>query len=939
VNIGDQFTVYTAYHYGTHAVLWSYDWSVVEPVSYIGSASTSVTFRAIAASPSAGSIIQAVSYYYKDGTTSSGMNKDVDDWKVYVKDNSTVSLNSSYTEMAPGDYLTLRATPSNSSYSGGYSWSSSYSSVAYISGSGSSVTLYAQNPGKTTITVKLDNGNSAQCSVTVKRIDVSSASVYPSTAYIDIDETKTLSVSVYPNDAMVSSTSWYSSDATIASVGYSSGVITGKSEGIADIYCIVNGSVTSSSCRVKVSKPDFTLSSSSPLNNETGQSVFVKPSMTFCRQIYQGTTYSDVILKSSNGNYVSGSLSLNSSTITFSPSSPLDPNTTYVFSVPAKAVKDKYDSYNSSYSRTFTTGNREKLTLKASITERFVVKGTKVTLTSSQSGVAIYYTLDGTTPTTSSMRYQSAITINKDTQLRAVAMGTGYENSDVLSIDYIISNVEMVRRFPLNEAPMYLYDDVNPFVAFSNRMEAGDNIGNVTLMKNGLAVEIEAIVTDSVLYLVPVEPLVLGCSYTVNIPADAAKTWQGESCKATSWTFSTGDYATAISTGGPELSAAIKTDGSLWTWGKQITSANAADGSYSYTMQEEPSKFVTSDVVAVSSGYMHHAIIKRDGSLWMWGRQYCGEFGNNSTSASPQPVKVMDGVKRVSCGLQNTAIVKQDGTLWMCGRNDYGQIDESRTVRREFVELAKNIEDIKLNWGSLLITRTDGTVDVRTWDERIDSQRKPSNSVHMQEYDEAEYGWKNSIALGKDGSVWTWNDTLATPTKIIEGRISSTLAGLSTVNSTVTITVEGKGVLTALPVPLTADYTAMTWSSGNNGVVTVDGRGVVTGIKDGSTTVTAEITTSSNKHFYQKFTIRVNKSLILPGDVNDDGAVDIADAVCIVNHIVGKATPTFIEQAADVNVDGVVDIADAVRIVNLIVGKIDVLTRKPDIDDTLPEPE
>ena len=59
----------------------------------------------------------------------------------------------------------------------------------------------------------------------------------------------------------------------------------------------------------------------------------------------------------------------------------------------------------------------------------------------------------------------------------------------------------------------------------------------------------------------------------------------------------------------------------------------------------------------------------------------------------------------------------------------------------------------------------------------------------------------------------------------------------------------------------------------------------------------------------------------LVGDVNADSKVDIADAMSIVNHVVGKETPTFIRGAADVNHDGVVDIADAVKILNIVVGK------------------
>jgi len=76
---------------------------------------------------------------------------------------------------------------------------------------------------------------------------------------------------------------------------------------------------------------------------------------------------------------------------------------------------------------------------------------------------------------------------------------------------------------------------------------------------------------------------------------------------------------------------------------------------------------------------------------------------------------------------------------------------------------------------------------------------------------------------------------------------------------------------------------------------------------------------------------------VLLGDVNGDGDVDIADAVCIVNYVVGKPNTTFIEAAADANGDGDIDIADAVHIVNLVVGKITALA--PRIGWNLPEPE
>ena len=57
------------------------------------------------------------------------------------------------------------------------------------------------------------------------------------------------------------------------------------------------------------------------------------------------------------------------------------------------------------------------------------------------------------------------------------------------------------------------------------------------------------------------------------------------------------------------------------------------------------------------------------------------------------------------------------------------------------------------------------------------------------------------------------------------------------------------------------------------------------------------------------------------GDANGDGKVDINDAVCIMNYLVGKLNTTFAYGAADVDGDGNVDISDAVGVVNIILNK------------------
>lgn len=65
-----------------------------------------------------------------------------------------------------------------------------------------------------------------------------------------------------------------------------------------------------------------------------------------------------------------------------------------------------------------------------------------VTITSTTEGADIYYTLDGSTPTTSSTEYTGPITISETATLKAIATKTGMNNSAVNSADYTILNAE-----------------------------------------------------------------------------------------------------------------------------------------------------------------------------------------------------------------------------------------------------------------------------------------------------------------------------------------------------------------------------------------------------------------------------------------------------------------------------------------------------------------
>ena len=678
--------------------------------------------------------------------------------------------------------------------------------------------------------------------------------------YIEVDGFDNITpnsqwMTISPEDATVEKIVWTSTSPSVASIN-NSGHLVGVNPGTTTIYCTVNGSVRSNEAQVIVSEPKFTFAGFSLDDGAT--SVETKPTITatYSLDLSQGSSYGDIALTDAQGQKVEGSTSLTGKELSFTPTKHLQPQSKYTLTIPAGAVKNKWGtSYAQAQSVNFTTTDWKRMTLTAQPDATYMMHGDPIVLSCSAPEADIFYSTDGGEPTT---RYTAPLTFEQDMTLRAVARLDGYYDTEVLVKDYM-QRIEIAERFPDAE-PLYVYADVNPSITFS-QLFSGD-LSGITLQREDTQLgtvsnlAFEPIQHDRTLYFVPAEPLETGMTYVVKIPEGTLTTAKGEQMAATEWRFTTGSYATAVSTGGPELMAALKTGGSVWTWGWRLTEANVEDGSWSYDTVSVPTEFCPKDVIAISSGYTHHALLKNDGSLWMWGRQLCGEFGNGSTVASATPIYIMDRVRHVSCGLQTTAIVRQDGSLWMCGRNDLGQVDTTRTVRTQWVQVMDGgVAKAELGWGFLTVTRADGTTETRTWDETADERRaiagEPADVADMS------YGWQNAVALGRDGSVWAWDDGDVTPQKVMEGRNPQPLEGIGLLADTLRMEVGGVAVLPARPVPLLADYDRLTWTVADGTVAQVSSRGVVTALADGETTVMATIGDAYGATFATECTVMV----------------------------------------------------------------------------------
>ncbi|MGB9979855.1 Ig-like domain-containing protein [Methanobacterium sp.] len=278
-----------------------------------------------------------------------------------------------------------------------------------------------------------------------------------------------------------------------------------------------------------------------PVNKARIKIVNKSIKITFSEPIHAGSAYNSISITGPSGS-ISITKSISGNVLTLIPASNYV-NGNYVILIPVNAISDSSSNGLAAAFYSNFTIDAIKPTSWANIKTGSYNVSKSITLTMSEPGI-IYYTKNGTTPTTASTKYSGPIAITSTTTLKFFAVDLAGNPSSVYTEKYIIDRTapKIISTSPRSGATGISRTGIIA-IKLNENIKAGINWSKIAVKNRyGKAVSINKRISGNMLYIKTTYKRSSYSYYTVYVPKAALKDYAGNNFAGYSFRFKTGRY-------------------------------------------------------------------------------------------------------------------------------------------------------------------------------------------------------------------------------------------------------------------------------------------------------------------------------------------------------------------------------------------------------------
>ena len=355
---------------------------------------------------------------------------------------------------------------------------------------------------------------------------------------------------------------------------------------------------------------------------------------------------------------------------------------------------------------------------------------------------------------------------------------------------------------------------------FSDKVVFTSNGGNVTNSVSGHGAIVPACLTKLANQITASSAMISGIANPHGLAASACFQW------GTNITYGNTTMAESIGSGMGSVNVSTPLSGlfpnTIYHFRLAVFNGEVVVYGGDRTFATSPSG--SAPVSALAAGQFHSVALKSDGTVWTWGRNSSGQLGDGTTTNRPELVQVvgLNGVAAVAGGGDRSLCLKADGTVWGWGRNVEGQLGDGSTVNRITPVRASGLTDVvavACGDSHSLALRSDGTAwawgyngTCQLGDETMNNRSSPVQVIGLGSAVALAGGGAHSMALKADGTVWAWGYN--SNGQLGDGTTSSRSTPLQVNDISGVVAVAGGGMHN---LALKADGTVWAWGYNSNG--------------------------------------------------------------------------------------------------------------------------